>query len=88
MPGPRILSLRWMSSIIALTVDMVEWYSLVLFLHLLLFRSYFWILFQDQKGFPKELFAVKMYVLTIDLPKRVDGSRKKTQSYKPAVIKS
>ncbi|XXG68562.1 hypothetical protein AAC387_Pa06g1619 [Persea americana] len=43
---------------------------------------------KDQKGFPKELFGVKMYVLTIDLPKRVDGSRKKMKSYKPAVIKS
>lgn len=43
---------------------------------------------KDQKGFPKELFQVKMYALTTDKPKRVHGSRNKTRSYGPAVIRS
>ncbi|GFP96687.1 alpha n-terminal protein methyltransferase 1 [Phtheirospermum japonicum] len=30
---------------------------------------------KDQKGFPGELFAVKMYALTTELPKRVRSSR-------------
>ncbi|KAK6916883.1 Alpha-N-methyltransferase NTM1, partial [Dillenia turbinata] len=32
---------------------------------------------KDQKGFPEELFAVKMYALTTDMPKRVHGTRSK-----------
>ncbi|KAB5521905.1 hypothetical protein DKX38_026224 [Salix brachista] len=31
---------------------------------------------REQKGLPRELFAVKMYVLTTDIPKRVRVLRK------------
>lgn len=43
-------------------------------------------LFQDQKGFPAELFQVKMYALTTDMPKRVQGTRSKMQSNLPGLI--
>ncbi|XP_058071693.1 alpha N-terminal protein methyltransferase 1 [Magnolia sinica] len=43
---------------------------------------------KDQKGFPKELFAVKMYALVTDPPRRVHGTRKKMRPNIPAVIKS
>lgn len=39
---------------------------------------------KDQKGFPKELFAVKIYALTPDLPKR---TRTRTQNNQPAIIR-
>ncbi|PIM98495.1 Protein N-terminal methyltransferase [Handroanthus impetiginosus] len=43
---------------------------------------------KDQKGFPDELFAVKMYALTTELPKRVSSSRsKKRRINRPAIIK-
>ncbi|CBI31098.3 unnamed protein product, partial [Vitis vinifera] len=42
---------------------------------------------KDQKGFPGELFPVKMYALTTDMPKRVLGARSKMQANRPAVIK-
>ena len=45
------------------------------------------VLYQDQKGFPGELFPVKMYALTTDMPKRVLGARSKMQANRPAVIK-
>ncbi|KAK3041864.1 hypothetical protein RJ639_001232 [Escallonia herrerae] len=42
---------------------------------------------KDQKGFPGELFPVKMYALSTELPKRANGSRPKRQAYKPGLIK-
>ncbi|PKA64380.1 Alpha N-terminal protein methyltransferase 1 [Apostasia shenzhenica] len=39
---------------------------------------------KDQRGFPAELFAVKMYALVCDKPK---GRRNKQRNCKPAVIK-
>ncbi|EYU19089.1 hypothetical protein ABFS82_13G184000 [Erythranthe guttata] len=51
---------------------------------------------KDQKGFPDELFAVKMYALTTELPtkrvttelpKRVNSSRSKRHVNRPAIIK-
>ncbi|XP_047330837.1 alpha N-terminal protein methyltransferase 1 [Impatiens glandulifera] len=42
---------------------------------------------KDQKGFPKELFAVKMYALTLDLPRRAPSSRPKRQSNRPGIIR-
>ncbi|XP_004293704.1 PREDICTED: alpha N-terminal protein methyltransferase 1 [Fragaria vesca subsp. vesca] len=42
---------------------------------------------KDQNGWPKELFAVKMYALTTDLPKKVHRTRSKVQANRPAIIK-
>lgn len=42
--------------------------------------------YQDQKGFPEELFAVKMYALTTDSPKRVHRTRSKVQANRPRII--
>lgn len=42
---------------------------------------------QDQRGLPEELFAVKMYALTPDAPKRVHGTRAKAQQNRPGIIK-
>lgn len=43
---------------------------------------------QDQKGFPNELFAVKMYALATELPKKISGSRpKRKAANRPAIIK-
>lgn len=43
---------------------------------------------KDQKGFPKGLFAVKMYALATELPKRVSVSRpKRKAANRPAIIK-
>ncbi|KAK4440280.1 Alpha N-terminal protein methyltransferase 1 [Sesamum alatum] len=42
---------------------------------------------KDQKGFPDELFAVKMYALATELPKRVNSSRSKKHVNRPAIIK-
>ncbi|KAM7530361.1 hypothetical protein LguiB_033771 [Lonicera macranthoides] len=42
---------------------------------------------KDQKGFPAELFAVKMYALTTDMPKKMNGSRPKRKANRPAIIK-
>lgn len=42
---------------------------------------------KDQKGFPDELFAVKMYALTTDLPKRAKSSRSKRPINRPGIIK-
>ncbi|KAK1384816.1 Methyltransferase [Heracleum sosnowskyi] len=43
---------------------------------------------KDQKGFPKGLFAVKMYALATELPKRVSASRpKRKAANRPAIIK-
>ncbi|KAL0305383.1 UNVERIFIED_CONTAM: Alpha N-terminal protein methyltransferase 1 [Sesamum radiatum] len=42
---------------------------------------------KDQNGFPNELFAVKMYALTTELPKRVNSSRSKKHVNRPAIIK-
>lgn len=44
-------------------------------------------LHQDQKGLPEELFAVKMYALTTDLPKKVHRTKSKVQANRPGVIK-
>ncbi|KAL5549512.1 hypothetical protein UlMin_004743 [Ulmus minor] len=41
---------------------------------------------KDQKGMPEELFAVKMYALTPDLPKKVP-SRSRAQANRPGIIK-
>lgn len=42
---------------------------------------------QDQKGFPDELFAVKMYALVPELPKRVTRSKNKRLNSRPGSIK-
>ncbi|KAA8514782.1 hypothetical protein F0562_017961 [Nyssa sinensis] len=42
---------------------------------------------KDQKGFPEELFSVKMYALTTDVPKRSNGSRSRVQTNRPGIIK-
>ncbi|PKI75211.1 alpha N-terminal protein methyltransferase 1 isoform X1 [Punica granatum] len=42
---------------------------------------------KDQRGFPNELFAVKMYALTPDVPKRVHKTRSKAKSYSPGIIR-
>ncbi|KAF3591314.1 hypothetical protein DY000_02024464 [Brassica cretica] len=42
---------------------------------------------KDQKGLPKELFAVKMYALTVDTPPKVHITRSKTSSNRPQIIK-
>ncbi|XP_076887115.1 alpha N-terminal protein methyltransferase 1-like [Bidens hawaiensis] len=42
---------------------------------------------KDQKGFPDELFAVRIYALTTEPPKRAVSSRPKRQSVRPAIIK-
>jgi len=43
---------------------------------------------QDQKGFPGELFPVKMYVLVTSKPKGANLGKIKKQQHMPAVIKS
>ncbi|XP_008793567.2 alpha N-terminal protein methyltransferase 1 [Phoenix dactylifera] len=43
---------------------------------------------KDQKGFPEEIFPVKMYALVTEKPKVASNRRAKTQRHKPAVIKS
>lgn len=42
---------------------------------------------QDQKGLPQELFAVKMYALTVDIPPKVHKTRSKTRGNRPQIIK-
>ncbi|XP_074276688.1 alpha N-terminal protein methyltransferase 1 [Silene latifolia] len=42
---------------------------------------------KDQKGFPQELFAVKMYALMTELPKRSNHPRTRSRANRPAVIK-
>ncbi|XP_057812217.1 alpha N-terminal protein methyltransferase 1-like isoform X2 [Salvia miltiorrhiza] len=42
---------------------------------------------KDQKGFPNELFAVKMYALTTDLPKKTKTSKSKRQVNRPGIIR-
>ncbi|GMP73221.1 hypothetical protein CsSME_00031040 [Camellia sinensis var. sinensis] len=42
---------------------------------------------KDQKGFPEELFAVKIYALTPDPPKRVNRARPKAHTNRPGIIK-
>ncbi|KAL2494015.1 methyltransferase [Forsythia ovata] len=42
---------------------------------------------KDQKGFPDELFAVKMYALAPELPKRVKMSKSKRQVNRPGIIR-
>ncbi|KAH7836731.1 hypothetical protein Vadar_004896 [Vaccinium darrowii] len=42
---------------------------------------------KDQKGFPEELFQVKVYALTTDLPKRVNRTRPKGKTNRPGIIK-
>ncbi|KAI3935439.1 hypothetical protein MKW98_027579 [Papaver atlanticum] len=42
---------------------------------------------KDQKGFPAELFPVKMYALTTEMPRRVHGTRSKIRSNLPGLIK-
>ncbi|KAI8525784.1 hypothetical protein RHMOL_Rhmol13G0256900 [Rhododendron molle] len=42
---------------------------------------------KDQKGFPEELFQVKIYALTPDLPKRVNRTRPKAQTNRPGIIR-
>ncbi|KAJ0018810.1 hypothetical protein Pint_11368 [Pistacia integerrima] len=41
---------------------------------------------KDQKGLPEELFAVKMYALTADMPKKVHKTRSKTRANRPGII--
>ncbi|EOY25633.1 Uncharacterized protein TCM_027005 [Theobroma cacao] len=41
----------------------------------------------DQKGLPEELFAVKMYALTTEGPKKVLKTRSKAQANRPGIIK-
>ncbi|OVA05134.1 Protein of unknown function DUF858 [Macleaya cordata] len=42
---------------------------------------------KDQKGFPAELFQVKMYALTTDIPRRVHCTKAKMLSNLPGLIK-
>ncbi|KAH6782286.1 alpha amino-terminal protein methyltransferase [Perilla frutescens var. hirtella] len=42
---------------------------------------------KDQKGFPSELFAVKMYALTTDLPKKSKSSKSKRHVNRPGIIR-
>ncbi|KAF7119385.1 hypothetical protein RHSIM_Rhsim13G0125000 [Rhododendron simsii] len=42
---------------------------------------------KDQKGFPEELFQVKIYALTPDLAKRVNRTRPKAQTNRPGIIR-
>ncbi|KAG5235878.1 alpha N-terminal protein [Salix suchowensis] len=42
---------------------------------------------REQKGLPKELFAVKMYALTTDIPKKVTKARSKVKANRPGIIK-
>ncbi|XP_042025711.1 alpha N-terminal protein methyltransferase 1-like [Salvia splendens] len=42
---------------------------------------------KDQKGFPGELFAVKMYALTTDLPKQTNNSKSKKHVNRPGIIR-
>lgn len=42
---------------------------------------------KDQRGLPEELFAVKMYALTPDAPKRVHNTRARAQPNRPGIIK-
>ncbi|XP_058196097.1 alpha N-terminal protein methyltransferase 1 isoform X2 [Rhododendron vialii] len=42
---------------------------------------------KDQKGFPEELFQVKIYALTPDLPKKVNRTRPKAQTNRPGIIR-
>ncbi|XP_071717071.1 alpha N-terminal protein methyltransferase 1 [Rutidosis leptorrhynchoides] len=42
---------------------------------------------KDQKGFPNELFPVRMYALTTETVKRVSSSRPKRHSNRPGIIK-
>ncbi|KAJ7964010.1 Alpha N-terminal protein methyltransferase 1 [Quillaja saponaria] len=42
---------------------------------------------KDQRGFPEELFAVKMYALTTDVPKKVHRTRSKVHANIPRIIK-
>ncbi|KAK9156327.1 hypothetical protein Sjap_003807 [Stephania japonica] len=41
---------------------------------------------KDQKGLPNELFAVKMYALTTNIPKRAHAAKTRSQTFKPAII--
>ncbi|XP_010537339.2 PREDICTED: alpha N-terminal protein methyltransferase 1 [Tarenaya hassleriana] len=42
---------------------------------------------KDQNGLPEELFAVKMYALTVDTPKKVSKTKSKTRGNRPQIIK-
>ncbi|XP_062113408.1 alpha N-terminal protein methyltransferase 1 [Humulus lupulus] len=42
---------------------------------------------KDQKGLPQELFAVKMYALTTDVPKKVHHTRSKVRANRPGIIR-
>ncbi|KAJ8752116.1 hypothetical protein K2173_001791 [Erythroxylum novogranatense] len=42
---------------------------------------------RDQRGFPQELFAVKMYALTPDVPKMISKNRSKVQANRPGIIR-
>ncbi|GAB4829453.1 hypothetical protein Ancab_019125 [Ancistrocladus abbreviatus] len=42
---------------------------------------------KDQRGFPEELFAVKMYALTTDVPKQARVTRSKSHANRPRIIK-
>jgi hypothetical protein len=53
---------------------------------ILILNNVFFLFYQDQKGFPDELFAVKMYALTTEVPKKVHRTRSKTKSNRPGII--
>ncbi|KAG9439550.1 hypothetical protein H6P81_019715 [Aristolochia fimbriata] len=42
---------------------------------------------KEQRGFPEELFAVKMYALVTDVPRRPPGNRYRISKNNPAIIK-
>ncbi|CAN4105452.1 unnamed protein product [Withania somnifera] len=42
---------------------------------------------KDQKEFPDELFAVKMYALTTEMPRQGNGPRSKRTTNRPAIIR-
>ncbi|XP_002533771.2 alpha N-terminal protein methyltransferase 1 [Ricinus communis] len=41
---------------------------------------------KEQRGMPKELFAVKMYALLTDMPRNISKTRSKTQVNRPGII--
>ncbi|GAV85124.1 Methyltransf_PK domain-containing protein [Cephalotus follicularis] len=42
---------------------------------------------KDQKGLSEELFVVRMYGLTTDMPKKIHKTRSKVQVNRPCIIK-
>lgn len=62
------------------------WVSFYMFFSFTMFSKWAILFYQEQKGFPEELFAVKMYALTADAPKRALRSKSKTSTNRPKII--